>query len=54
MTEHGLVYESDFKNIEKIENDVEKKYVKIEMRESTFKSINGLEFEGRKIEFIPI
>lgn len=29
MQENGLIYENDFKNVEKIDNDVDKKYVKI-------------------------
>ena len=37
-----------------MDNDPEKKFAKVEMKESTFHSINGLEFRDHKVEFIPL
>ena len=49
MIENGFNVDQDFKSIEKLENDPQKKYVKIEMKESTFNSINGVVFDGKPV-----
>ena len=47
MQENGLVLDQDFKSVEKMESDPS--YAKIEMTASTFKSINGLSYNGQKV-----
>ena len=54
MAESGFICEEDFKNVEKLENDPENKHVKVEMKDTTFKSVNGMEYGGKKVEFVPL
>lgn len=53
MSLNGFIFGEDFKSIEKVENDPEKKYAKVQMKETTFKSVNGLEFGDKKVQFVP-
>lgn len=46
--------DEDYKQIEKLENDPDKKYVKFELRANHYGTVNGLEYNGNKIELTPI
>lgn len=54
MIEHGFNADEDFRSIEKLENDPEKRFVKVEMKETAFAAINGLPFAERPVEFTPL
>lgn len=54
MTDNGFNAEEDYRNIEKIENDLEKRFAKVEMKESVFSVVNGLMNGERPVEFLPI
>mgnify|MGYP000616230199 CR=1 FL=1 len=54
MTESGFIFDEDFKNVEKLENDPENKHVKVQMKDTTFNSINGMEYDGKKVHFMPL
>ena len=54
MTESGFIFDEDFKNVEKLENDPDNKHVKVQMKDTTFNSINGMEYDGKKVHFMPL
>jgi hypothetical protein len=49
MVEHGFNAQEDFRNIEKMENDPERRFAKVEMKETAFAAMNGLPFGERTV-----